>query len=62
MKTKVGDNTYELVFTVFKKPIMGYSKPYFREVGSARGILVKQTVWHGEVWYRKPEDLLNWRR
>lgn len=51
-------NEYELVYCWFPKTIMKFEGKFWFPSGKARGILVKMTCWHGDVWYVLPEDLL----
>ena len=54
-------NELELVWTIFRKPIMRrFKNGYFEHIGYARGVLVKRTHM-GQVWYHYPEDYLTWR-
>ena len=69
MKSNNGPTvSYELVYCLFKKPIMQLEKNkpagqrgrYFVKVGDARGFLVRSTG-ADHVWYHYPEDYLQWK-
>ena len=51
-------NRFELVYKFWRVPLMRFAGPYWVGDGAGRGVLVKMTCWHGEVWYVRPEHRL----
>lgn len=63
MKARHRENTYELVYCFFKKPIMKFHMGGWIESHKARGILVRTTgnLSCEKYWYHDPQDYLIWK-